>query len=125
MKFTKDMLQSGYVVRFRNNPYSEYGMYFSLEDIEGYQYAKPLEISHIITDLIRYNDIGVFISKTTHDKYPNWSPLHYYSEDLISDEGKYNFDIVEVYPIKTKLEFLSSQALGKLVRNINPIKINQ
>lgn len=124
-RFTKDMLKPGYIVKFRNNPYSEYGMYFSLEDIEEYQDTKTLVISHIISYLQRQNDVGVFISKEKYLDHPNWSPLSSYSEDLLSDEGKSDFDIIEVYPIKMKPEFLSSQELEKLVRNINPIKINQ
>lgn len=127
VKFTKDRLRPGYIVKYRNNPYGKFGMYFSLEDIEKYQDTKTFVISHVITHLQRDNDMGVFISKDS-GVYPNWNPLAYYSEDLLSDggkSGKTDFDIIEVYPIKMKPEFLSSQELEKLIRNINPIRINQ
>ena len=127
IKFTKDMLKTGYVVKFRNNPYSEYGMYFSLEDIEKYQDTKTLAISHIIARLRKDNDMGVFISKEKYDAYPSWNPLSYYSEDLLSKNGASDsdFDIIEVYPVKTKPDFLTNAQLKDRVKDVNPIKINQ
>jgi len=125
IKFTKDMLKPGYIVKYRYNLYNEFSMYFSLEDIEKYQDTKTLTISHVITHLRKNNDMGAFITKEKYEDHPGWSPLSYYSEDLCSEKGGSDFDIIEVYPIKMKPEFLSSQELGKLVRNINPLKINQ
>ena len=124
-KFTKDMLRPGYIVKYRDNQYSVFSMYFSLEDIEKYQDAETLVISHIIDRLRRDNDMGAFISKRRSGAHPNWSPLSHYSEDLRSEIGGPGFDIIEVYPIKMKPKFLSDQQLEKLVRNINPIRINQ
>lgn len=119
------MLKSGYIVKYRANPYSVFGMYLSLEDVEKYQDTKKLVISHVINHLRKNNDIGVFISKEKYEDHPRWSPLSYYSEDLCTENGGHELDIVEVYPIKMKPGFLSDQELKELVRNINPIKINQ
>ncbi len=124
VKFTKDMLKTGYVVKFRNNRYGGYGMYFSLEDIKKYQDTKTLAISHIISSLQRNNDIGTFISKEKYDAYPSWNPLSYYSEDLLSENGNTDFDIIEVYPIK-KPALLGQGLLKKLIKGDDPIKINQ
>jgi len=124
-RFTKNMLKPGYIVKYRNNQFGEFNMYFGLEDIEKYQDTKTLEISHIIGNLRRYNDMGVFISKEKHKIYPEWSPLLYYSEDLCSKSGDSDFDIVEIYPIKIKPKLLDLESLEKLIKDVNPIKINQ
>ena len=129
VKFPKNMLRTGYVVKFRNNRYREYGMYFSLEDIKKYQDTKTLVISHIISKLQRDNDIGTFISKEKYDAYPSWNPLSYYSENLLTKNGgsggsNSDFDIIEVYPIKKPM-LLGQESLKKLIKGVDPIKINQ
>ena len=125
-RFTKNMLKPGYIIRFRNiSPGGmEFGMYFSYNDISKIRDSAAISISHIVNYLSRKGIEGVFISKKTYDNKPCWMPISVYSKNMDCPEN-HGFDIIEVYPIETKPDFLSNDQLKDLVKDVDPIKINQ
>ena len=125
-KFTKNMLQSGYVIKLRKGHREgmEFGMYFHYNDISKIQDSATISISHIVGYLSRNGKEGVFISRKTYDNKPNWMPVLEYSKNLDCPDD-HRFDIIEVYPIETKPDFLTNDQLKDLVKDVEPIKINQ
>ena len=125
-RFTKDMLKSGYVVKFRNGQHGgmEFGMYFHYNDISKIRDSATVSISHIVAYLSLNGKEGVFISVKTYDNRPNWMPVLEYSKNLDCPDD-HRFDIIEVYPIKVKPDFLTNNQLKNLVKDVDPIKINQ
>ena len=125
-KFTKDMLQSGYIIRFRNisGGGMEFGMYFSYNDISKIRDSAAISISHIVSYLSRNGKEGVFITMKTYSNSLSWMPVSEYSKNLDCPDD-HRFDIIEVYSIKAKPDFLTNNQLKDLVKDVNPIKINQ
>lgn len=125
-RFTKDMFQSGYIIRFRNisGGGMEFGMYFSYNDISKIRDSATISISHIVSYLSRNGKEGVFITMKTYSNNPSWMPVLEYSKNLDCPDD-HRFDIIEVYPIKTKPDFLTNDQLKDLVKDVNPIRIHQ
>ena len=99
-------------------------MYFHYNDISKIQDSATISISHIVGYLSRNGKEGVFISRKTYDNKPNWMPVLEYSKNLDCPDD-HRFDIIEVYPIETKPDFLTNDQLKDLVKDVEPIKINQ
>ncbi len=126
VKFTKDMLKSGYVIKLRNGLREgmEFGMYFNYNDISKIQDSAAIRISYIVSYLSRNGKEGVFISMKTYSNMPSWMSVLDYSKNLDCPDD-HRFDIIEVYPIKTKPDFLTNDQLKDLVKGVKPIRINQ
>ena len=126
VKFTKNMLKPGYIIRFRNisGGGMEFGMYFSYNDISKIRDSAIISISHIVSYLSRNGKEGVFITMKTYSNSPSWMSVSEYSKNLDCPDD-HRFDIIEVYSIKAKPDFLTNNQLKDLVKDVNPIRINQ
>ena len=125
-KFTKDMLKSGYVVKFRNVSLGgiEFMMYFHYNDISKIRDSAAISISHIVNYLILNGKEGVFITRNEYSNKPSWMSVSEYSKNMDCPTD-HSLDIIEVYPVKTKSDFLTNAQLKDLVKDVNPIRINQ
>ena len=125
-KFTKDMLRSGYIVRLRKvSPWGmEFMMYFRYNDITKIRDSVAISISHIVNYSSLNGKEGVFITRNEYSNKPSWMPVLEYSKNLDCPVD-HDFDIIEVYPIKAKPDFLTNNQLKNLVKDFDPIKINQ
>jgi len=59
-----------------------------------------------------------------YDNIPTWMPISSYSKNMECPED-HKFDIIEVYPIKAKPDFLTQNQLKDLIKGVKPIRINQ
>jgi hypothetical protein len=102
----------------------EFGMYFNYDDISKIQDSAAIRISHLVSYLSRNGKEGVFISMKPYDNMPSWMPVLDYSKNL-DCPNDHRFDIIEVYTIETKPDFLTNDQLKDLVKDVEPIIINQ
>lgn len=114
VRFTKDMLKSGYVVQY---PDKTFAMYFDYED--------AARITRTRSCVSRMDGEGGFFSRIFYgfDELV-WMPVCRYNDKLIHRSNK-TYNIITVWPVKTQPQLLDQESLVHLTKGVVPIKINQ
>ena len=117
MKFTKNMLKSGYIVQYLNG---NFAMYFEYED--------AVRITRTRSCGPRMNGEGGFFSRSLDELI--WMPACRYNDNLThagsTHTGSYKtLNIATVWPVKTYPQLLDQVSLEHLIKGVIPIKINQ
>ena len=118
IKFTKNMLEPGYIVQYWDLGLA---MYFDYKDIKKICSAK--ETREILPSL---HNQGCFLG-LDWDNEPEHVPIFLYNVNLTTMEPNHpdDNDIIAVWPVKTQPQLLDQESLGHLIKGIEPIKINQ
>ena len=116
-RFTKDMLRSGYIVKYLNESFA---MYFEYED--------AVRITRTRSCGPRMNGEGGFFSRSLDELI--WMPVCRYNVNLTHTGSTHTgiikgLNIVTVWPVKTYPQLLDQASLEHLTKGVAPIKINQ